>query len=113
MGERLPRVWDYDITVDEFRAMLAGQLHRGRLGQDWAAVRLIEYAPYEEIVAWLGFAALAKGWPQWREKVRSADKFIPTSEPVDEPADAVDGLYYMRNPVDAEPGWGVSSWSIE
>lgn len=74
MGERLPWVWDYDISAEEFRAMLAGQLHRGRLGQDWAAVRLIEYAPYEQIVAWLGFAGLAKGWPQWRNKVRSPSR---------------------------------------
>ncbi|MBI5610929.1 MAG: hypothetical protein HY902_18805 [Deltaproteobacteria bacterium] len=74
MHERLPWVWDYDIDADEFRAMLAGELRRGRLGRDWAALRLVEHAPYEEIVQWLGFAALSDGWPQWRDKVRSPSR---------------------------------------
>jgi hypothetical protein len=27
--------------------------------------------------------------------------------------DSVDGPYYLRNPFDAEPGWGVSSINFE
>jgi hypothetical protein len=42
-----------------------------------------------------------------------ADKFILAIVLVDEHEDAVDGPYYLRNPFDAEPGWGVSSWNIE
>jgi hypothetical protein len=34
-------------------------------------VRLIEYAPYREIVRLLGFRELVKGWPEWRRHVRS------------------------------------------
>lgn len=71
MTRRLPYVWDYDIDEDEFRDLLAGRLQLGRLDRLWAAVRLLEYAPYREIVRMLGFRALIQGWPEWRRYVRS------------------------------------------
>lgn len=70
---RLPYVWDYDLDEAEFRRILAGEVTRGRLDRTWAAVRLIEYAPYSEIVRLLGFRELVKGWPQWRARVRSEE----------------------------------------
>ncbi len=73
-SSRLGWVWDYDIDESRFREMLAGQLRIGRLGRDWAAVRLIEYAPYAEIVRLLGFRELAHGWPQWRKHIRSTSR---------------------------------------
>lgn len=69
---RLPYVWDYDIDPSAFRQMLAGQLTLGPLDRDWAAVRLLEYAPYVEIVRLLGFRALVQDWPRWRARLRSA-----------------------------------------
>ncbi|MDA0245295.1 MAG: hypothetical protein OT477_17910 [Chloroflexi bacterium] len=42
---RLPYVWDYDIDEATFHAILAGEVTLGRLNRDWAAVRLLEYAP--------------------------------------------------------------------
>lgn len=68
---RLPYVWDYDIDESQFQALLAGELTLGRLDQRWAAVRLIEYAPYAEIVRLIGFPRLIAGWPEWRRSVRS------------------------------------------
>ena len=68
---RLPYVWDYDIDEAQFREMLAGRLTIGRLDRDWAATRLLEYAPYPEIVRLLGFRALVKDWPRWRRRIRS------------------------------------------
>jgi hypothetical protein len=65
---RLPYVWDYDIDEAQFRRLLAGEI---TLDRAWAAVRLIEYAPYREIVRLIGFRDLVKGWPEWRERVRS------------------------------------------
>lgn len=70
-GARLPYVWDYDIDDATFTDILAGRTRIGRLDQDWAATRLLEYAPYPEIVRRLGFAALVAGWPRWRERVRA------------------------------------------
>lgn len=70
----LPYVWDYDIDEVQFRALLAGSLTIGRLDQRWAAVRLLEYAPYHEIVRLLGFRALVDGWPAWRRYIRSKSR---------------------------------------
>jgi len=46
MQSRLPYVWDYAIDEAQFYEILTGQIIIGRLDRDWAAVRLIEYAPY-------------------------------------------------------------------
>ena len=74
LGPRLPYVWDYDIDESQFRALLAGEMTLGRLGQRWAAVRLLEYAPYNEIVRVMGFRRLVAGWPGWRRYIRSQQR---------------------------------------
>ncbi len=74
MGRRLPYVWDYDIDEPLFRAILAGEVTLGRLDRDWAAVRLLEYAPYPDIVRLLGYRALVEGWPRWRRHIRSQSR---------------------------------------
>lgn len=71
MSKRLPFVWDYDIDEAEFVAILNGALTKGRLDRDWAAVRLLEYGAYKEIIRLLGFKSLIDGWPRWRERIRS------------------------------------------
>jgi hypothetical protein len=38
-------VWDYDISQEEVDDILAGRYTRGSLDRDWAAVRVIEWAP--------------------------------------------------------------------
>jgi hypothetical protein len=38
-------VWDYDLTQQQFDDLLAGRYEDGVLNRDWAAVRLIEWAP--------------------------------------------------------------------
>ena len=68
---RAKYVWDYDITQEQFDKMLAGEYEDGHLNQDWAAVRLIEYAKYEDMIRRIGFPMLVKGWPRWRTRIRS------------------------------------------
>ena len=70
----LPFVWDYDLDEAAFRRLLSGEITLGPLDRTWAAVRLIEYAPYREIVRLLGFSELVKGWPEWRARVRSESR---------------------------------------
>jgi hypothetical protein len=72
--QRLPYVWDYDLSKAQFSEMLAGRLTIGRLDRDWAAVRLLEYAPYIDIVRLLGFRALAQDWSKWRQRIRSQSR---------------------------------------
>ncbi len=71
---RLPYIWDYDIDEGQFRQLLDGTLSLGRLNQRWAAVRLLEYAPYAEIIRLLGFRGLVAGWPEWRSSIRSESR---------------------------------------
>ncbi len=71
---RSPYIWDYNISESDFRAILAGDLTIGRLGQDWAAIRLLEYAAYSEIVRLLGYSRLIEGWPRWRKRIRSESR---------------------------------------
>lgn len=72
--QQSPYVWDYDITETQFRDILEGRLKLGRLDQDWAAIRLLEYAPYPDIVHLLGFRVLVQGWPKWRARIRSQSR---------------------------------------
>lgn len=64
-------VWDYDLTQEQFDAMLEGRYENGPLNRDWAAVRLIEWAPYAEMIHRIGYKALVENWPRWRSRIRS------------------------------------------
>ena len=72
--QRLTYVWDYDLDQDQFREILEGRRAKGRLNQDWAARRLLEYASYEEIIHLLGFRKLVENWPRWRGRIRSKSR---------------------------------------
>ena len=74
MSASLPYVWDYDLTEAQFGALLKGEQTLGRLDQDWATLRLLEYASYEEIIRRLGFRRLVQGWPRWRKRLRSESR---------------------------------------
>jgi len=71
---RPPYLWDYDIEETTFKDILAGKKVVGKLDQDWAARRLIEYSPYKDIVHQIGYARLVKDWPRWRNSIRSASR---------------------------------------
>ncbi len=89
-AQRVPYLWDYDLTQTQFREILEGHRTQGRLNQDWAARRLLEYASYEEIVHLLGCKMLVENWPRWRGRIRSKSrvrgfdflvKWIPEKHP--------------------------------
>ena len=73
-SNRARYVWDYDLTQEQFDAMLDGRYVDGHLNRDWAAVRLIEWAPYREMIQRLGYKALVENWPRWRNRLRSAQQ---------------------------------------
>lgn len=74
MEDRLPYVWDYEIDTETFLEILAGKRSIGRLNQDWAATRMLEYAPYKDIVHQIGYRRLIENWPHWRKKIRSQSR---------------------------------------
>ncbi|MEZ4710860.1 MAG: hypothetical protein R3A44_26920 [Caldilineaceae bacterium] len=67
-------VWDYDITQEQFDEILAGRIEIGPLDRDWAAVRVIEWAKYEDMIRILGYSALVYNWPRWRRRLRSEEQ---------------------------------------
>lgn len=71
---RLPWLWDYDIDEATFTALLNGEAAVPPLDRDWAAVRLIEYAPWSQITMRLGWHRLIADWPRWRDRVRSESR---------------------------------------
>ncbi|HSH05037.1 MAG TPA: hypothetical protein VLL52_21160 [Anaerolineae bacterium] len=73
-NQRPPYLWDYNIDNQTFQAILAGKQTVGRLDQDWATIRLLEYGTYPEIIELIGFPALVEGWPRWREHVRAPSR---------------------------------------
>ena len=70
----LPYVWDYDLDETMFRSLLEGNKKIGRLDSDWAAIRLLEYGSYPDILRLMGFARILEGWPQWRSHIRSTSR---------------------------------------
>ena len=89
-SQRPSWLWDYDIDEESFGEILAGRQAIGRLDQDWAAVRLLEYAPYRDIVRLLGFREIITGWSRWRIHIRSRSRqrgfdflveWLPTHHP--------------------------------
>lgn len=72
--QRLPYLWDYDLDQTQFQDILNGRLAKGRLNQDWATRRLLEYAPYDEIIRLLGYKRLVENWPRWRGRIRSKSR---------------------------------------
>jgi hypothetical protein len=73
-NSRMPYVWDYDLDETAFLDILRGRRIIGRLNQDWAATRVIEYAPYEEIIRLIGYKSLVENWSRWRGKIRSKSR---------------------------------------
>ena len=73
-SRRLPGVWDYDLDAADFQALVDGTRTIGSLDRTWAVVRLLEYAPWPDIVRILGYRALVAGWPEWRNRLRSESR---------------------------------------
>ena len=69
-----PYVWDYDLDQNQFPEILNGHLTKGRLDQDWATRRLLEYAPYEEIIQLIGYKKLVENWSHWRGRICSKSR---------------------------------------
>jgi hypothetical protein len=72
--KRARYVWDYHLTEEQFDAMLAGRYQDGHLNRDWAAVCLIEWAPYKEMIRRIGYRVLVENWPRWRPRLRSEEQ---------------------------------------
>lgn len=71
MATRPPYLWDYNLDETQFAELLSGRATVGRLDRDWATARLLEYAPYRDIIRLLGYRELVERWSSVRKRVRS------------------------------------------
>ncbi len=69
-----PYLWDYEIEETQFKEILSGNRVMGKFNQDWAARRMLEYAPYKDIIQQIGFSRLVRYWPRWRNGIRSVSR---------------------------------------
>lgn len=71
MSGKIAYLWDYDIDEDKLKDILAGKLEMGRINKQWANIRLLEYAPYNDIIKLIGYKEIVKIWPKLRGHIRS------------------------------------------
>jgi hypothetical protein len=74
MDDRYYFVWDYNLSKQDFLDILEGRLVKGRLDQNWAMIRLLEYGKYEDIIRLLGYRNLVLNWPKLRSKIQFDDR---------------------------------------
>ena len=88
--KRAVLIWDYPMNESEFLSILSGKTVIGTLDRDWAARRLLEYAPYEEIVRMLGYPGIVEAWRRVGHSIRSESRrrgfdflaeWLPTEHP--------------------------------
>ena len=70
-AEKYSWLWDVDMDAARFQRTLAGQEHSDFFDQQWALIRLIDYAPYPDILRLLPRRAFVQLWPQIESRVRS------------------------------------------
>ena len=74
LEKRAALIWDYPMDEREFLSILSGKTTIGTLDRDWAARRLLEYAPYAEIVRLLGYRGIVEAWRRVGHSVRSESR---------------------------------------
>jgi hypothetical protein len=73
-SEKYSWLWDVDMDSARFQRTLAGQERDGFFDQAWALVRLIDYAPYPDILRLMPRQAFVTLWPQIESHIRSATR---------------------------------------
>ncbi len=62
-------VWDYDLTQNEFEAILAGKKVLGNMDQNWAIVRVLENLNYYDAMNLVSLNTLRNNWKEVQPKL--------------------------------------------
>lgn len=62
-------VWDYDMTQDEFEAILSGTTIIGSFDQNWAIARILENCNYYDAMSLISQETLLNNWEKIRPKL--------------------------------------------
>ncbi len=74
MSTKIRYIWDYDIDEDKLKGILSNKMSMGRIDRKWAIIRLLEYAPYHEIIRLIGYREIVREWPEVRKHIRSRNR---------------------------------------
>lgn len=72
--ERYPWLWDVEMDNATFMAVLRGETSSAGHDCDWALLRLIEYAPFRDILRLLPLDLFLTRWPMLMGRVRSVTR---------------------------------------
>jgi hypothetical protein len=73
-AEKYSWLWDVEMSAEQFRLALAGKAEGSAYDQRWALIRLLDYAPYHDILRLLPRQAFVTLWPQIAGHLRSATR---------------------------------------
>lgn len=62
-------VWDYNLTQDEFEAILAGKKVLGNMDQSWAITRVLENLNYYDAMNLVSLNTLRSNWKEVQPKL--------------------------------------------
>ena len=71
MQPRYSWLWDTDLDNEAFDALLRGQRTDSAHDDLWAMIRLIEYAPFNDLKRLLPREKFLQRWPEIAPRVRS------------------------------------------
>lgn len=62
-------MWDYNLSPQEFFAILNKEHQKGWFTQDWAITRILEHAPYYDAIALVPLPTLRQRWEHIKPKL--------------------------------------------
>lgn len=62
-------VWDYNLTQDEFEAILSGKKVLGNMNQTWAITRILENLNYYDAMNLVSLNTLRNNWKEVQPKL--------------------------------------------
>jgi len=62
-------VWDYDLSIDDFKTILLGEKKIGSFNQDWAISRVLENLNYYDAMDLVPYEILKNRWSQVKGKI--------------------------------------------
>ena len=80
-------VWDYNMTQEEFEALLFGEKEMGTLNQEWAIARVLENLTYYEAMELVPRETMRRNWNGvkkrlFKKNIRDGYEFLLQRYPV-------------------------------
>ena len=75
-------VWDYNLTQDEFEAILHGKKVLGNMNQSWAIVRVLENLNYYDAMNLISLDMLRNNWSKVKNYQQIEPDFVNVEDRV-------------------------------